>query len=99
MSQTNESNNKIARISDLKGLGPKSEQMLAQVNIYTVDEFMQNDPIEIYAQLKRTLPEVSLNALYAMIGAQKDIHWLEVRKNQKEEILIKLDDKGIAPKR
>lgn len=42
----------LVRIRDLKGFGPKSEEILAEVNINSVEEFMDIDPFELYKQLK-----------------------------------------------
>lgn len=86
------------RLKDLKGFGPKSEEILAQVNINSVEEFMAIDPFELYRQLKQSVKGTGLNSIYAIIGAREDIHWQEVAKTQKEEILFKLDDMGLAPK-
>lgn len=86
------------RIRDLKGLGPKSEEMLGLIGVHSVDEFMQADVFELYRQLGEVMPNRSLNALYAMIGAQENKHWQEIAKERREEILIRLDDMGIAPR-
>lgn len=86
------------RLRDLKGFGPKSEDILARVNINSVEEFMQIDPFELYKQLKFEVKGTGLNSIYAIIGARENIHWQEVASTRKEEILIKLDDMGLAPK-
>lgn len=86
------------RLRDLKGFGPKSEEILAQVNINSVDEFMAIDPFELYKQLKQTVKGTGLNSIYAIIGARENIHWQEVANTQKQEILFRLDDMGLAPK-
>lgn len=86
------------RLRDLKGFGPKSEEILAQVGINSVEEFIEADPFELYARLKKTVKGTGLNSIYAIIGAQEDKHWQEVARNQKTEILFKLDDMGLAPK-
>jgi DNA transformation protein len=86
------------RIRDLKGFGPKSEEILAEVGINSVDDFMAIDPFELYKQLKQTVKGTGLNSIYAIIGAREGIHWQEVAKTRKEEILYKLDDMGLAPK-
>jgi len=88
----------VKRIADLPGLGPKSEIMLAQIGIETVDEFLQSDPFDLYRRLKARQEGASLNFLYAIIGAQQNRHWQDVRRDMKEEILIRLDDMGLAPK-
>ncbi|WP_068547808.1 TfoX/Sxy family DNA transformation protein [Thalassotalea crassostreae] len=86
------------RLRDLKGFGPKSEQVLAEVNINSVDDFMAIDPFELYKQLKLSVKGTGLNSIYAIIGAREGIHWQEVARKRKEEILYRLDDMGLAPK-
>lgn len=85
------------KLSDLKGFGPKSEEILAKVGVCSVDQFLDCDPFALYANLKREVKGTGLNSIYAIIGAQQDRHWQEVAKNDKEEILIRLDDMGLAP--
>ena len=85
------------RLRDLKGFGPKSEEILAKVNILSVQDFMEADPYELYAQLKKTVKGTGLNSIYAIIGAREDIHWQEAARKYKTEILFKLDDMGLAP--
>ena len=63
------------RLRDLKGFGPKSEEILAKININSVDEFMSSDPYDLYKQLKETNKGTGLNSIYAMIGAQEGRHW------------------------
>jgi len=86
------------RLRDLKGFGPKSEEILAQVNINSVEDFMAIDPFELYKQLKKKVKRTGLNSIYAIIGAREGIHWQEVANTRKEEILFILDDMGLAPK-
>lgn len=86
------------RLRDLKGFGPKSEEILAEVNINSVDDFMAIDPFELYKQLKLNVKGTGLNSIYAIIGAREGLHWQYVAKSRKEEILYRLDDMGLAPK-
>ena len=86
------------RLRDLKGFGPKSEEILAKVDIHSVSDFMNIDPFELYAQLKENVKGTGLNSIYAIIGAREDLHWQEVARTRKEEILMRLDDMGLAPK-
>ena len=86
------------QLSQLKGLGPKSTESLALIDIKTVNEFMAADAFEMYAQLKRVNPATSLNMLYAMLGAQEEVHWQVIMSTRKAEILMRLDDMGLAPK-
>ena len=89
----------MSELNQLKGLGPKSQAMLAQVGILSVEQFMATDPFEIYAQLHATMPNLSLNMLYAMMGAQENIHWQVIKGERKTEILLRLDNLGIAPQK
>jgi len=84
-------------IRDLMGLGPKSEAQLADVGIFTIEQFLAADPFDLYAQLKARHTSTSLNFLYAMIGAQENIPWQTIAQKRKTEILLRLDDMGIAP--
>ncbi|WP_281560475.1 TfoX/Sxy family DNA transformation protein [Thalassomonas sp. RHCl1] len=88
----------VKRLRDLKGFGPKSEAVLAQVDIHNVDDFMATDPYQLYKQLKETVEGTGLNFLYAIIGARENCHWQSVAKEQKTAILLRLEDMGLAPK-
>ena len=80
------------------GLGPKSKQMLKQVGVTDVQQFLAFDPFELYGLLKQKVPGVSLNMLYGIIGAQENIPWQEIKNTRRTDILLRLDDMGIAPK-
>jgi len=86
------------RLRDLKGFGPRSEEILAQVGVHSVDIFMDMNPYQLYRELKLNVKGTGLNSIYAIIGAQENVHWQEVARTRKSEILITLDDMGLAPK-
>ena len=86
------------RLRDLKGFGPKSEIIFSEVGIHSVAEFMAIDPYDLYKKLKEQVKGTGLNSIYAIIGAREGVHWLEVSRNRKTEILMHLDDMGLAPK-
>lgn len=86
------------RLRDLKGFGPKSEEILSKVNITSVEDFMATDPYDLYKELKMKVKGTGLNSIYAIIGAQEGLHWQEVSRTRKSEILMILDDMGLAPK-
>lgn len=84
------------RLRDLNGFGPRSEEILAEVGIDSVEAFMNIDPYELYRKIK-PMKGMGLNSIYAIIGARENRSWLEVAKTRKMEILIHLDDLGLAP--
>lgn len=85
------------RLKDLNGFGPRSEEILAEVGIHSVEDFMAIDPYDLYARLK-PMKGMGLNSIYAILGARENVSWLDVKKTRKTEILMRLDDLGIAPK-
>ena len=89
--------NEAKRIRDLQGLGVQTEILLQQIEIHTVAQFMAADPIQIYAQVVALKGSSSMNLLYAMVGAQEGRTWLDIAKTRRSELLLALDDLGIAP--
>jgi len=85
------------RISDLNSFGPRSEEILAEVGIHSVEDFMAIDPFELYALIK-PMKGMGLNSIYSIIGARENISWLEIKNTRKTEILMRLDDLAMAPK-
>lgn len=85
------------RLKDLNGFGPRSEEILAEVNIHSVDDFMAIDPYALYALIK-PMKGMGLNSIYAILGARDNISWIEIKNTRKTEILLRLDDMGMAPK-
>lgn len=79
-------------------LGPRSQAWLAQIGITTPAQLQAADAFKLYARLKAEVPGVSLNLLYALIGAQEGLHWQAVKRARRTEILLRLDDMGLAPR-
>ena len=67
----------------MRNLGPKSRAWLAPLGIETVAQLRRADPYRVYARLKRAGLPVSLNLLYALIGAVEDRDWREVQREQR----------------
>ena len=86
-------------VASLRGLGPQSAALLASVGIHTAAQLRAQDPFAVYARLKRVAGAgVSLNMLYALIGAVEDRDWRDIARERKTEILLRLDDMGLAPR-
>ena len=68
------------------------------IGIESIEQLRARDPFEVYAELKVKVPGTSLNFLYALIGAIDDVHWQEVKRTRRTEILLRLDEMGIAPR-
>ncbi len=85
------------RLKDLNGFGPRSEETLAEVGIHSVEDFMAIDPYELYALIK-PMKGMGLNSIYSILGARENVSWIEIKNTRKTEILMRLDDLGMAPK-
>jgi DNA transformation protein len=78
------------------GLGPKSRAWLAGIGIDTPEQLAAQDPFEVWARLKAAQPGVSLNLLYALIGAVERRDWREVARQDRTAILMQLQDMGLV---
>jgi DNA transformation protein len=79
------------RIADLPNFGPKSQQMLEQAGIHTVEQLRELGAVRAYVQVKR-VGTVSLNLLWAMEGALTGQHWQVVAKHERLRLLLELED-------
>lgn len=87
----------MERLRDLKGFGPKSEEILAQVDVHSVEDFLNTDSYELYARLKTKVKGTGLNSIYAIMGAKENVDWRAIAKSRKTEILMRLDEMGLVP--
>jgi len=81
----------MTKIRDLRGLGIKSEETLAKVDILSVDSLRDIGAVAAFYRLKRAGFKPSLNFLYAMIGGLTDRSWLEVAQTEREQLLAELE--------
>jgi DNA transformation protein len=89
------------RIRDLRNLGPRSEQLLAQVGIRSADGLRRRGAVEAYLALRRIGATHSLNMLWAMAGAldpwPEGQDWREVAAgDQRLPLLLAVDGPGAA---
>ncbi|MBL0726612.1 TfoX/Sxy family DNA transformation protein [Piscinibacter sp. HJYY11] len=82
----------------LPGFGPKSTLALRKIGIESLAQLRERDAYEVYALLKRQIPGTSLNFLYGLLAAQEGVDWREIARSRRTEILLRLDDIGLAPK-
>jgi DNA transformation protein len=90
------------RIRDLRNLGIKSEQQLAQIGIYSADALRKQGAVRAYAELKRTGVASSLNLLWALAGAldpwPEGTHWREIARGESRlSLLLAVEDLKPGP--
>lgn len=78
-------------IGKLRNLGPKSVQMLYQAGIKTVVTLRELGAIDAYIQVQRSGAKPTLNLLWALEGAIRDIPWQEIAQEQRRVLLDRLD--------
>ena len=82
-------------LSELRGLGPASVEMLKSVNIRSAQSLRKADLYALYAKIKAKHPKTSINLLYAMMGAVDDVDWRVIARERRSEVLMQLDDRGL----
>lgn len=73
-------------ITNLKGLGPTSTKMLADINVHTLADLQEMGSVFAYRVLKHRFASVSLNMLYGLEAAVRDVHWLSLSQDDKEQL-------------
>jgi DNA transformation protein and related proteins len=82
---------RIERRKFLKNIGPKSRQWLAEIGIYTIKDLRNAGSVTTYKILKDRYPrKVSLNLLWGLEAAIRDMDWRELTETDKEELKRKL---------
>ena len=80
------------RIRDLRGLGPKSEEQLRNIDINTPEELRSLGAVEAYIALNEQAGVThSLNFLYALVGALEDRDWRRVAREDRGRLLLELE--------
>ncbi|MEQ1590215.1 MAG: TfoX/Sxy family protein [Gallionella sp.] len=79
-------------IADLPSFGVKSQQMLAQAGIHTIEQLRELGAVRAYLQVKQSGVNASLNLLWVMEGALTNRHWQDVAKNDRLRMLLELED-------
>ena len=75
----------------MKNIGPKSRQWLAEVGIYTINDLRNVGSITTYKILKERYPgKVSLNLLWGLEAAIREVDWRELTETDKEELKRRL---------
>ena len=78
--------------AEFRGLGTSSRAQLAAIGITKFAQLQAADPFQLFLVLREKFPGISMNMLYALIGAQQDRDWRDVAKSDKIGILMRLDD-------
>jgi DNA transformation protein and related proteins len=71
----------------IRNVGPKSQAWLRQVGIRTTEEIRSLGAFEAFLKVRRGGFKASLNLVYALAGAEDDVHWQDLLPERKAELL------------
>ncbi len=83
--------NQARTISELKSLGPRSQEMLARAGISSIAQLRQLGSVEAYCITKQTCPGVSLNLLWGLESALRGEPWQEIARVHRTSLLLALE--------
>jgi DNA transformation protein len=78
-------------LGTLKGIGPKSIYQLQTIGVHSKVDLIKQGAIPTYLKLKQHYKTISLNFLYALVGALEDKHWREIATTRREELLLQVE--------
>ncbi len=79
-------------IANLRNLGPSSAAWLREINVHTLADLERLGPGPAYRLVKQRQPDASLNLLWALAAALKDIDWRQLTDAQKQQLQAELED-------
>ena len=79
-------------ISELKSLGPKSQEILARAGITSAAQLREVGSVAAYVRAKKASPGVSLNLLWGLESALAGEHWKEVARKHRASLLLALEE-------
>ncbi len=77
-------------IDDLKNIGPTSAAWLRDASIRSIDDLKQLGPATAYRRVKRAVPQVSLNLLWALAAGLQDLDWRDLTDDDRARLLAEL---------
>ncbi len=79
-------------LSALRNLGPRSAAMLAAAGIVTLAQLRRLGAVAAFVRARRHDAAASLNLLYALAGALDGVHWRQVQRERRLELLTAVED-------
>jgi DNA transformation protein len=77
-------------LNQIRNLGPVSRQWLDDIGIHTIKDLRRVGSVSAYAMVRRNERRASLNLLWALEAAIRDIDWRELNSCDKEVLRTKL---------
>jgi hypothetical protein len=75
------------KVTSLVNIGKGLEKLLTEIDIKSAEDFLKEDPEDLYYQLEKKHPNLHLAVLASFIGAHSNTPWYiiyeDVKKRQK----------------
>ena len=79
-------------LTDLKGIGPRCDEMLKSVGIKTAEDLLNTGAIEAYCRIiEETNFKANIALLYSLVGAIENRSWLDVAANDKARLRAEIE--------
>ncbi len=82
----------LSEISRLRNLGPKSESWLNAVGIFTREDLERMGSVVTYKLVQQHDFAPSINLLYALEGALRDVHWTDLTLEDRQRLRAAVAD-------
>lgn len=73
-------------ITDLKNIGPKSAQWLNAIGVHNLQDLRDMGAVDCYRILKSQGYPASLNLVYAIEAALRNLHWTKLPSAVKQQL-------------
>ena len=83
----------------MRNLGPKSRAWLASIGVFSLEDLRARGSVAVYFHLKASGFPVSKNLLWALLGAEWDLHWSCIPAELKTSALTELAKREHPPER
>lgn len=70
----------------IRNIGPKSEQWLLDAGITSLADLRGRGALDTFHAVRATHPRVSLNLLYALEAAVRDVDWRDLTRRERAEL-------------
>lgn len=76
----------------MRNLGPVSRRWLAAIDVHTLEDLRRVGSVDAYRLLLLRGYRVSLNLLWGMEAALRDVHWMEITPEEKQVLRRRLEE-------
>lgn len=83
---------RAAALARAANLGPKSAALLVRAGIDSMDRLRATGAVDAWLDAKAIDPAVSLNLLWALVGAIEGRAWQDVAREDRTSLLLALED-------